>query len=445
MNVSPPEVHHEPSDTKPLGPGPRLRQAREGAGLDLEEVAARLHLDPATVEALETNAYAVLPAPTFVRGYLRGYARLVGLASEPLVEEFDSQGLAPPALVADISEGPQARTTDLPVRIATWVILGGLVLLVVMWWRSQNAVELGGALPDEAVDATTAQAPTAPTAQRPVTAQPATPTGAVGDAATVEPASAQSPLVGEPASGDTPEAPGAPTPETAAETTPRTDRASSDTTVAVPTESVAGEAPLGGRTPTAAIGAVVAPGAVAPGAVAPGAVAPPALAPAPAASQIAPAPPVTTPAPGPAFAPPVAAIDAPALAEGALPGTLAESAVPSALAEDAAPGALAASAVPGTPAAETRAAGEEHLVMRFRTESWVEVYDRDDQRLFFNLARPDGVVDVIGRGPLRVLLGQAEGVEVLRNGRPLDISSYISGNIARFQIGAAGAEAASAD
>ena len=101
MSTPQQRVHPDEPPVEPLGPGPRLRTARERMDLSLDDVAERLHLHAATIEALETNAYALLPAPTFVRGYLRGYARLVGLAPEPVVDEFDSQGLKPPALVAE--------------------------------------------------------------------------------------------------------------------------------------------------------------------------------------------------------------------------------------------------------------------------------------------------------------------------------------------------------
>ena len=65
--------------------GQRLSRAREARKLGIEKVADALHLDVRTVKALERDDHAALPSPIFVKGYLRGYAALVGLPAEELV------------------------------------------------------------------------------------------------------------------------------------------------------------------------------------------------------------------------------------------------------------------------------------------------------------------------------------------------------------------------
>lgn len=121
------------------GPGRRLHDARLAAGLSVDEVAARLHLDSGTIGRIEADDYASLPGPTFVRGYLRAYARLMNLPPAPVVEAFDGRGLEPPPLVADIaSRSTQARSGDFPVRVATYLIVAGLAALVVVWWQNQG-------------------------------------------------------------------------------------------------------------------------------------------------------------------------------------------------------------------------------------------------------------------------------------------------------------------
>ena len=60
------------------GPGAHLRKVREEANMSVDKVASALMLHPHTLEALEADAYERLPAPAFVRGYLRGYARVLG-------------------------------------------------------------------------------------------------------------------------------------------------------------------------------------------------------------------------------------------------------------------------------------------------------------------------------------------------------------------------------
>lgn len=72
----------------PESPGQQLRQAREARKLDISHVATALRLTPQVVEAIERDDYAPLPSATFVSGYIRSYARLVGLDPEPLNQRF---------------------------------------------------------------------------------------------------------------------------------------------------------------------------------------------------------------------------------------------------------------------------------------------------------------------------------------------------------------------
>jgi len=59
--------------------GSLLAQAREAAGLTLAAVAQQLKLAPRQVKALEEDDFAHLPERTFVRGFVRNYARFLHL------------------------------------------------------------------------------------------------------------------------------------------------------------------------------------------------------------------------------------------------------------------------------------------------------------------------------------------------------------------------------
>ncbi len=79
----------EVAEQKQIGPGASLVAAREAQGLSLEQVARHLRLDTATVEAIERDECpAHVPVP-FVRGYLRAYAKLIGLDADALVSAFN--------------------------------------------------------------------------------------------------------------------------------------------------------------------------------------------------------------------------------------------------------------------------------------------------------------------------------------------------------------------
>lgn len=72
-----------------LGVGARLKLAREAKGLTAPEAAKMLKLSPRQVEFIENDDWNSLPCTTIVRGFVRNYARLVGLDPEPLMQELD--------------------------------------------------------------------------------------------------------------------------------------------------------------------------------------------------------------------------------------------------------------------------------------------------------------------------------------------------------------------
>ena len=131
----------DPKLVEPSGehsPGAYLRQAREAADMSIGHVAAALHLKREMIEALEADAFDRLPASTFVRGYLHGYARVLGLPPEPVLEMYNRHGFEPPPLATEVMETKQAHTSDPPVRLVTYAVGAVLVLLVGLWWRSQG-------------------------------------------------------------------------------------------------------------------------------------------------------------------------------------------------------------------------------------------------------------------------------------------------------------------
>ena len=67
-------------------PGAQLRALREAAQLTINDVAQQLKLAPRQVVAIENDAVDELPGPTFVRGFIRNYARLLRVDAEPLLE-----------------------------------------------------------------------------------------------------------------------------------------------------------------------------------------------------------------------------------------------------------------------------------------------------------------------------------------------------------------------
>lgn len=79
----------------PVSVGSTLREAREHLGLSIEDVENRLKFAPHQIEALEADDYGNLPEMSFVRRFVRSYARLLKLDPEPLLASLPAIPLQP--------------------------------------------------------------------------------------------------------------------------------------------------------------------------------------------------------------------------------------------------------------------------------------------------------------------------------------------------------------
>lgn len=128
--------------------GSVLRAAREAAGMTIEQVADKLHLLKATVIALEQEDTANLPSRVFTLGYMKNYARIVGVPESRIMELARVD-------VAEVAEETrnlrQPHTTQvlrpkrrgggrLLIKVLAWVMLLVIAVLLVMWLK--DTVEL---------------------------------------------------------------------------------------------------------------------------------------------------------------------------------------------------------------------------------------------------------------------------------------------------------------
>jgi cytoskeleton protein RodZ len=94
MTESPPIVPKGPAPDAGSA-GAMLRAAREAAGLTVDALSQQLKLSPRQVKALEDGDYANLPGRTFVRGFVRNYARAVGIDAEAVLAAIPGAVEAP--------------------------------------------------------------------------------------------------------------------------------------------------------------------------------------------------------------------------------------------------------------------------------------------------------------------------------------------------------------
>ncbi|ANH99839.1 Cro/Cl family transcriptional regulator [Pseudomonas koreensis] len=135
-------AHPEVVAATRVNPGETLRQARESNGWSLAEVALKLNLTVTSLSNLEAGAFDKLPGHTFARGYIRAYAKLLGMDQTVLVQQFDqstgtdSQGSNVHAL-GRIEE--PVRVSHTILRIVSLLLLIAVIGGGFVWWQDQTS------------------------------------------------------------------------------------------------------------------------------------------------------------------------------------------------------------------------------------------------------------------------------------------------------------------
>ena len=121
--------------------GSSLREARLRHGYDLVEAEAGTKIRTKYLNALEEERFEVLPAPTYVKGFLHAYAEFLGLDGQLYVDEYNARY---GSLEDEAPATPQARRRPRPSRahrrvesrvllLALVGILSAAALVVVAW------------------------------------------------------------------------------------------------------------------------------------------------------------------------------------------------------------------------------------------------------------------------------------------------------------------------
>ncbi|MDP5292752.1 cytoskeleton protein RodZ [Oceanimonas sp. CHS3-5] len=145
INEEQPQPGAEPDAAK-AGPGDMLRQARESRGWSQNEVARRLNLRVAVIESIDGDHYKAGVAMTFLRGYVKAYARLVGANEQQALAAFDGMAgmeqlrSAGPAPMQSFSKKTRQQASDKWLKRISWLVLLGLLTSLVFWWWQNSGV-----------------------------------------------------------------------------------------------------------------------------------------------------------------------------------------------------------------------------------------------------------------------------------------------------------------
>jgi cytoskeleton protein RodZ len=147
------------------GPGRRLHIARQARGLPIDAIANQLHLKPAIVAAIERDDYDALPGSVFITGYMRNYAKLLGLDPEVLLDAYRAANPTAEPVLQPRALGTgkqQVGSGHLAVRLMSLVIIAVLAGLAWLWWQNQPRIA------ELSVDATAPEVDEAPLTPEPV-------------------------------------------------------------------------------------------------------------------------------------------------------------------------------------------------------------------------------------------------------------------------------------
>ncbi|MDM7483059.1 MAG: DUF4115 domain-containing protein [Halomonas sp.] len=298
--------------------GELLSRQREALGVPIVDAARALNLRTAVVEGLEKDNYEEIPVTAYRRGYLRAYAKYLGLDDKLVLDAYQARHgsseterkIAPVAVTR-----PPSKVGAWLFKLVTLLVIVGLIGVTVAWWQSR-----GGSEPPSMGTSSTLEEDAADSATPP----PADPM--------VEPAPVViPPMIDEP------------------QVSMEDEDASTD-----------------------------------------------------ADASTEPASDVTD-----ASAEPVTDV--------------AEAQAPEAPAEDAAPEPVA---------------NPNLLELTFNEQSWTEIFDANNQRVFVGLQTPGTTASVEGTPPFRLTIGNATGVELRYQGDTVNLAQRAgANNVARFTLG----------
>lgn len=121
------------------GPGGKLQAARIQLGLSIGDVADRMHLSNAILEALEDNNFDEITAPIFVKGYLRAYARIVAIDEESVISEYaELYSDEDPPITTTSNTAAEISSSDTRVKWMTYLVVIVLIALIATWWWSEQ-------------------------------------------------------------------------------------------------------------------------------------------------------------------------------------------------------------------------------------------------------------------------------------------------------------------
>lgn len=118
-------------------PGSLLSQARNAKGFTAADIAQKLRLKVGIIEALERDEVLSMISLTFTKGYVRSYAKLLGLNENHIIQLFNELHISDvltPKKMQSFSRQVSREHNDSRWMIVTYSIIALVILLSILWW-----------------------------------------------------------------------------------------------------------------------------------------------------------------------------------------------------------------------------------------------------------------------------------------------------------------------
>lgn len=135
---------HDSVTTETATAGELLLRQREALGVPLSDAARALNLRPAVVEGLEQDNYAEIPVTAYRRGYLRAYAKYLGMDDRLVLDAYQARNGSTDTerKVAPVSvTRPPSKVGAWLFKLVTLLVIVALIAVTVMWWQSRGGSE----------------------------------------------------------------------------------------------------------------------------------------------------------------------------------------------------------------------------------------------------------------------------------------------------------------
>ncbi|CAI3803516.1 RodZ domain-containing protein [Rheinheimera sp. MM224] len=382
-----------------LSAGQILRQAREQQNLTVAQVAQQLNLGKSLIDDLEMDQVDAKLSSTFVRGYLRSYAKLLKIPAQQVLDAYssNSKGLHQvPSLTRSFSKRTAKEATENRFMWVTYFVIAVFVVLLVLgFWQSRfGGSASGSALPMAQTDETMLASEEA----KPVETQSYQPTE---QPQTQQNSIPVTQLDHSPTATDTPALTTAPQTSLNADV-PTVIPSQSQAIVTQPAATVP-QTTTDSNSATTNADAVTLP-----------------VQSEPQLQQSIPA--VTTPVQNESQTSVPVTNDVPVVATADTatdqPTTQTES-----------------SATETQTAAAVDASANATINLSLNAECWVDVVDATGKRLVFGSRQAGEQLNLRGVAPVKVLLGNAAAATLSFNGEAIDLSGYPTGRVARLTLG----------